>query len=153
MARSLRISLALTLLFALTVAVASNVTAGGRKVLDATMTGLPVPGTIVAGITGAGAPWVIDEGKAHLFEDGRLHVVVEGLVIPGRVPPQVPNPVDFGKAVVSCNGVFADDTALVPFSDDGDAVVDDAVVLPSPCQAPAVFFTSPGGGWFAVTGF
>jgi hypothetical protein len=41
----------------------------------------------------------------------------------------------------------------VPFSDDGDAVVDDVVVLPSPCQAPVVFFTSPGGGWFAVTGF
>jgi hypothetical protein len=150
MARSFRISLALTLLFALTVGVASNVTAGGRKVLEATMTGLPVPGTIVAGITGAGAPWVIDKGEAQLFEDGRLRVEVEGLVIPGRVPP---NPVDFGKAVVSCNGAFADDTALVPFSDDGDAVVDEVVVLPSPCQAPAVFFTSPGGGWFAVTGF
>jgi hypothetical protein len=150
MARSFRISLALTLLFALTVGVASNVTAGGRKVLEATMTGLPVPGTIVAGITGAGAPWVIDKGEAQLFEDGRLRVEVEGLVIPGRVPP---NPVDFGKAVVSCNGVFADDTALVPFSDEGDAVVDGVVVLPSPCQAPAVFFTSPGGGWFAVTGF
>jgi hypothetical protein len=150
MARSFRIRLALTLLVALTVGVASNVTAGGRKVLDATLTGLPVPGTVVAGITGAGAPWVIDEGKAQLFEDGRIHVVVEGLVIPGRVPP---NPVDFGKAVVSCNGAFADDTALVPFSDDGDAVVDDVVTLPSPCQAPAVFFTSPGGGWFAVTGF
>ena len=33
-----------------------------------------------------------------------------------------PTPFDFGKAVVSCNGVFADDTALVPFSDDGDAI-------------------------------
>jgi hypothetical protein len=150
MARSFRISLALTLLFALTVAVASNVTAGGRKVLDATMTGLNPPGTQVAGITGAGAPWVIENGKAQLFEDGRIHVVVEGLVIPGRVPP---NPVPMGKAVVSCNGAFADDTALVPFSPEGDAVVDDVVTLPSPCRAPAVFFTNAGGSWFAVTGF
>lgn len=149
MARSIRIALALTLLAALTVGVASNVMAGGRKVLDATMTGLPVPGTVIAGITGAGAPWVLDEGRAQLFEDGRIHVVVEGLIIPalGR------NPVAMGKAVVSCNGAFADDTALVPFSPEGDAVVDDVVTLPSQCQGVTVFFTSPGGGWFAVTGF
>lgn len=149
MARSVRIALALTMLLALTVGVASNAMAGGRKVLDATMTGLPVPGTVIAGITGAGAPWVIDEGRAQLFEDGRIHVTVEGLIIPalGR------NPVATGKAVVSCNGAFADDTALVPFSPEGDAVIDDVVALPSPCQGVTVFFTSPGGAWFAVTGF
>ena len=150
MARSLRFGIALAMLLALTIGVASNTAAGGRKVFDATMTGLPVPGTVIAGITGAGAPWVIDEGRAQLFADGRIHVVVEGLVIPGRVPP---NPVDFGKAVVSCNGIFADDTALVPFSDEGDATVVDVVTLPSPCQGVTVFFTSPTGGWFAVTGF
>jgi len=149
MTRSLRLGIALAMLLALTIGVASNTAAGGRKVLDATMTGLPVPGTVIAGITGAGAPWVIDEGKAQLFEDGRLHVTVEGLIIPalGR------NPVAMGKAVVSCNGVFADDTALVPFSPEGDADIDDLVTLPSPCQGVTVFFTSPGGGWFAVTGF
>ena len=149
MARSLRFGIALAMLLALTIGVASNTAAGGRKVLDATMTGLPVPGTIVAGITGAGAPWVIDKGKAQLFEDGRLHVTVEGLIIPALGL----NPVATGKAVVSCNGAFADDTELVAFSPEGDAVVDDVVTLPSPCQAVTVFFTSPGGGWFAVTGF
>jgi hypothetical protein len=150
MARSIRMALTLVALAALTVGVVSNAAAGGRKVLDATMTGLPVPGTVIAGITGAGAPWVIDQGHAQLFADGRIHVDVEGLVIPGRVPP---NPVDFGKAVVSCNGVFADDTALVPFSDEGDATVDDVVTLPTQCLGVTVFFTSPTGGWFAVTGF
>ncbi len=150
MARPLRIALALTLLLALTVSASSIASAGGRKVLDATMVGLNPPGTVVAGITGAGAPWVIENGKAQLFEDGRIHVTVEGLVIPGRVPP---NPIAMGKAVVSCNGAFADDTALVPFSPQGDAVVDDVVTLPAPCRAPAVFFTSPTGAWFAVTGF
>jgi hypothetical protein len=150
MARSIRMALTLVALAALTVGVVSNAAAGGRKVLDATMTGLPVPGTVIAGITGAGAPWVIDQGHAQLFADGRIHVDVEGLVIPGRVPP---NPVDFGKAVVSCNGVFADDTALVPFSDEGDATVDDVVTLPAQCLGVTVFFTSPTGGWFAVTGF
>jgi hypothetical protein len=150
MTRSLRITLALTLLLALTVSAASIASAGGRKVFDATMTGLPVPGTVLAGVTGAGAMWVIDEGRAQLFADGRLHVDVEGLVIPGRVPP---NPVAMGKAVVSCGGTLAASTATVPFSPEGDASVDTVVTLPSPCQAPVVFFTSPGGNWFAVTGF
>jgi hypothetical protein len=147
--RAIRLGLALTLLAALTISGASSAAAGGRKILDATMVGLNPPGTVVAGITGAGAPWVIENGRALLFEDGRIHVVVAGLVIPGRVPP---NPVPMGKAVVSCNGAFADDTAVVAFSPDGDAVVDDVVTLPSPCRAPAVFFTSPTGAWFAVTG-
>lgn len=150
MARSFRIGIALTVLLALTIGAASSAMAGGRKVLDATMTGLPVPNTVVAGLTGAGAVWVIADGKAQLFADGRIHVVVEGLVIPGRVPP---NPVSMGKAVVSCNGAFADDTALVSFSPEGDAEVDDVVTLPSPCQAPAVFFTNATNRWFAVTGF
>jgi hypothetical protein len=82
MARSIRIVLTLGVLTALTIGLASNAAAGGRKVLDATMTGLPVPGTIIAGIMGAGAPWVIDQGRAQLFADGRIHVNVEGLVIP-----------------------------------------------------------------------
>jgi hypothetical protein len=150
MVRSIRIALSLTLLVVLATSAVSIASAGGRKVLDVTMTGLNPPGTVVAGLTGAGAPWVIESGKAQLFEDGRLHVVVEGLVIPGRVPP---NPVAMGKAVVSCNGAFADDTALVPFSPEGDAVVDDVVTLPTPCRAPAVFFTNANNAWFAVTGF
>lgn len=152
MARSLRIALALTLLLALTISAASIASAGGRKVLDATMTGLPIVNVTVHGVQGAGAVWVIENGKAQLFADGRLHVVVEGLVIPGRVPP---NPADFGRAVVTCGDAIAAMTDPVPFSDDGDAIVDTVVTLPSPCQGPAVFFTSTGTPprWFAVTGF
>ena len=33
------------------------------------------------GLTGGGVPWVIDEGRAKLFADGRLEVEVEGLVL------------------------------------------------------------------------
>lgn len=150
MARRIRLALALTLLVVLAVGTVSSTAAGGRKVFDATMTGLAVPFTMVAGVTGAGAIWVIDDGRAQLFADGRLHVTVRGLVIPGRVPP---NPVAMGKAVVSCGGAAVASTALVPFSPDGDADVDAVVSLPSECLAPAVFFTSAGGSWFAVTGF
>jgi hypothetical protein len=149
MARSLRIALALTLLTALTIGIASNAAAGGRKVLDSSMAGLPVPDTVINTLVGGGAPWQIDRGSVQLFKDGRLHVEVEGLIIPalGR------NPVTEGKAVVTCGETVAAETALVPFSEAGDAEIDTVVSLPSPCQAIAVFFTSAGNRWFAVTGF
>lgn len=149
MARPIRIALALTLLVALTIGVASNTAAGGRKVLDSSMAGLPVPNTVINTLVGGGAPWQIDRGSVQVFEDGRLHVEVEGLIIPalGR------NPVAEGKAVVTCGETVAAETALVPFSEAGNAEIDAVVSLPSPCQAIAVFFTNAGNRWFAVTGF
>jgi hypothetical protein len=149
MARSFRIVLALTLLTVLTVGLASNAMAGGRKVLDSTMAALLTPGQVIDGVTGAGAPWSIDQGRAVLFADGRVHVEVEGLILTalGR------NPASTGKVRVSCNGLPVAETATVPFSPEGDAEVDAVVSLPSPCFGPSIFFTSAGGSWFAVTGF
>jgi hypothetical protein len=149
MARSLRIALSLTVLVALSVGLASNALAGGRKVLDATMAALTTPGQVIDGVTAAGAPWSIDQGRAMLFADGRLHVEVEGLIVTalGR------NPAATGKVRVSCNGAPVAETATVPFSPEGDAEVDAVVTLPSPCFGPSIFFTSAGGSWFAVTGF
>jgi hypothetical protein len=43
-------------------------------------------------------------------------------------------------------------TALAPASATGDAKIEGTVELPSPCFAPIVFVTSPGGMSFAVTG-
>jgi hypothetical protein len=43
-------------------------------------------------------------------------------------------------------------TTLAPASPSGDAKIEDSLVLPSPCFAPVVFVTSPGGMWFAITG-
>lgn len=149
MSRAIRVTLSLALLIALAVATVSTASAGGRKVFDSTFAGLPVPGTVLDGLTGGGAPWVIEDGKAIVFADGRLHVEVEGLIIPtlGR------NPVATGKAVVTCGGVKVAETALVPFSPEGDAEIDAVVTLPSPCQGLTVFFTNATDRWFAVTGF
>jgi hypothetical protein len=149
MSRSLRLALALTVLVALTVGLASNALAGGRKVFDSTMAALLTPGQVIDGVTGAGAPWSIDEGRAVLFADGRVHVEVDGLIVTalGR------NPAPTGKVRVSCNNVPVAETATVPFSPEGDAEVDAVVTLPSPCFGPSIFFTSAGGSWFAVTGF
>jgi len=95
-----------------------------HKVLDADMVGLAVPRTVIAGVTGAGHAWAIEEGNAKLFSDGRVLVNVEGLVL----TPEGTNPVATGRAVVSCNGgATAADIVMsdvVPLSiPDGDAHV------------------------------
>lgn len=149
MTRSIRFTIALGLLLALSLGTVATATASGPKLFDSSMAGLTTPGQVIDGVTAAGAPWSIEEGRAQLFANGRLHVEVQGLIVIalGR------NPAATGKAVVSCNGVVAATTAAVPFSPEGDAEVDATVDLPSPCFGPSVFFTSAGGSWFAATGF
>lgn len=149
MIRRIRFLLALAVLVVLTAATVATADASGRKVFSSSMVALTTPGTVVAGVTGAGAPWIIEEGSATLTAGGRLHVEVQGLVLTATGG----NPVTTGRAVVSCGGAVAATTDAVPFSATGDAEVEATVSLPSPCLAPAVFFTSTGGKWFAVTGF
>jgi hypothetical protein len=69
------------------------------------------------------------------------------------------NPIPQFKAIVSClttsEGVATTSnvsTPLVAASSTGDAEINATVHLPSPCFAPIVFVTSPGGAWLAVTG-
>ena len=155
MARSLRFAIALALLAGLVLGTGTAFAAKGgkHKVLDADLVGLAVPRTVIAGVTGAGHAWAIEEGNAKLFSDGRVLVNVEGLVL----TPEGTNPVATGRAIVSCNGgatpadiVMSD---VVPLSiPDGDAHVNQWLTLPSPCLNPVVFFASAGGAWFAVTG-
>ena len=56
MSRVIRLALSLALLLGLTVSVTSTAAAGGRKVLDSTMVGLPVANTVLYGLTGGGLP-------------------------------------------------------------------------------------------------
>jgi hypothetical protein len=117
----------------------------------------------IRGVPGGGLPWELDAAKGELRADGRLEVEVEGLVLARRAPvPEAlrgTNPIASFKAIVSCltvdGGALATmnvSTALAPASPSGDAKIEDSVELPSPCFAPIVFVTSPGGMWFAVTG-
>jgi len=147
--RTIRVGLALTLLGMLTLGATATAAAGGQKIFESSMAGLTTPGQVIDGVTAAGAPWSIEEGRATLFANGRVHVEVQGLI----VIPLGFNPATTGKVRVSCNGVPVAETAAVPFSRAGDAEVDATVDLPSPCFGPSVFFTSAGGSWFAVTGF
>jgi hypothetical protein len=153
MSRLIRISLAIGAILVLALGSVASATAGGPKLLDATMTGIPSGGLVLQGLTGGGVAWTLEDGRAMLFTDGRLHVEVEGLVLATTGQ----NPIANGRAVVTCSSAPAASSPIVPFSvPGGDAEVNTRVTLPSPCLAPAVFFVGvlPNGAerWFAVTG-
>jgi hypothetical protein len=156
MSRPIRLVLALAVLAALAFASVATTTAGGPKVLDTRLVGIPTGGLVLDGLNGGGVPWVLDEGHARLFADGRLQVEVEGLVL-NVTPPNPINPIPNGRAVVTCSHVVAAKSPIVPFSRAGDGEVETVVNLPSPCLAPTVFWvgvTATGAEpWFAVSGF
>ena len=154
--RVLRLAPALAgALIAVALAASATTADPGTKLLDASMTGIPTGGLALEGVAGGGIPWMLDRGDARLFADGRLQVSVRHLVLAAG-PLAGTNPIPTGRAIVACNGgadvVMTD---VVPYSAEGDAMVDAQVSLPSTCLAPAVFFAgqTPGGPrWFAVTG-
>jgi hypothetical protein len=157
MQRSLRIALVTGSLIALVVGGSTVASNGNRKVLDATLAGIPssLAGQVFMGATGGGLPWRLDGGTAKLWSDGRLVVKVEGLVFAAG-PNEGRNTVPTGSALVSCAGAVVATSEAVPFSAVGDAEVATRVSLPASCLAPVVFFagnTGAGPRWFAVTGF
>ena len=149
--------------------------AGKGKVLEfATMA--PVDGPFVGsanpirGINAAGLPWVIRHGEARLDSDGELRVTIRGLVL----DPDDPTVISRGlagnnvsaqfRAVLSCLSVDTGGNAITvnlatqPVDaptgvGGGDADIREKLSPPTPCIAPIVFITSPGGSWFAASGF
>jgi hypothetical protein len=141
----------------------------GDKVLEfESMAGVVRPFTgsanAVRGVNGGGLPWVIRVGKGEVKADGRVEVKVRGHVLADdpAVPParRLVNPIPNFRAVVSCLTVDAASLAATvnvtmgdfPATTGGDSEIEAALQFPSPCLAPIVFVTSPGGAWFAVTG-
>jgi len=133
-----------------------------------TMVGVdgPFVGTAnpIRDVRGGGRPWVLDEAKVELDSDGELEIEVEGLIIPADEGFGF-NPAPFFRAIVSCLSVDAGGnvvTANVITTNgaevmegdprNGDAKIEADVELPTPCVAPIVFVTSPGGSWFSATG-
>jgi hypothetical protein len=170
MKASIRVGLLLLALFAvglLVVGVASDVSAkpGGHapKILEwDVMIGVPRPYTgpdnAIRGIPGGGQPWVVERARGELRTDGTLEIRVQGLVLERTGA----NPAASFGAIVSCLSTDADGEAIVvnvptnrlfPADMNGDAHIEDEIALPDPCIAPIVFVTSPGGSWFAASGF
>lgn len=150
---------------------ASPASADESKVLQFnTMIGVPRPYTgatnAIRGVPGGGLPWVIDFGKGKLSPDGSVDVLVKGLVFDPSDPDVIArgiggtNTVPNFKVIVSClsrdvggNPITVNvSTGLFPADTAGNAQINDVVALPSPCIAPILFVTSPGGAWFASTG-
>ncbi len=147
----------------------------GKKILQFdTMVGVPRPYTgsenPIRGVAGGGLPWVVESAKGELRTDGSLKILVEGLVFDPNDPVvienglQNQNPIPFFRAIVSCQTIDENgDTATVNLTTDpfsattglgaGNATIAARLDLPSPCIAPIVFVTSPGGAWFTATGF
>ena len=151
MTRPIRLGLGLLAILILAFGSVASTSAGGPKLLDARMVGIPTASLGLDGLIGGGAPWFLDEGKAQLFTDGRLHVEVDHLVLANGT-----NPIANGRAIVTCSSLPAASSPIVPFSAAGDAEVDALITLPAHCLSPAVFFMGvlPTGAerWFAVTG-
>ena len=125
-----------------------------------TMEGVVAPYTGAAnptrGLNGGGRPWTIRSGKGEVKSDGRVEVEVRGLVLTSTLL----NPAANFRVVVSClsvNGAGQAATVNVssgdfPATPAGDAEIEAALELPTPCIAPILFVTSSGGAWFAATG-
>lgn len=155
--RPVRVAVVLSLVLSLAGVAVVQADAGGVKVLDATMVGLPQAqvGTTLDGVPAGGLPWTIAHGSAQLFSNGRLHLLVQGLVLASGANAGK-NPFPTGEAIVTCGGTVAATSSPVPYSAAGNAMVDQTVQLPSTCLAPAVFFagrTAAGARWFAATGW
>lgn len=163
---------AMLLLSAFFVGSVSRASADESKVLQFnTMIGVPRPYTgaanAIRGVPGGGLPWVIEFGSGKLSPDGNLDILVKGLVIDPNDPAAIAagragiNPSPTFKAIVSClskdsAGMATTvnvSTGLFPADAQGNAHIQDTVSLPEPCIAPIVFVTSPGGAWFAATGY
>jgi len=113
----------------------------------------------VRGVPGGGLPWMIRSGEGQLKANGSIEVHVRGLVLANV--PEVPanlrgvNPIPSFRALVSCFGLDGSvqnrSTGLFPATvPGGDSDIEASINLPTPCFAPIVFVTSPGGAWFAV---
>ncbi len=137
---------------------------GGAAILEfKTLVGVsgPFVGTTnpVRGVPGGGLPWVVADGRGSLKANWKLEVHIKGLVLAAGSLAGT-NPVSFFRAIVSCmtiNGSGSPDVVNVstdnfPADTAGDARIESDVELPSPCFAPILFVTSPGGSWFAVSG-
>lgn len=98
------------------------------------------------GVAPGGAPWVLTRGEVRLTSNGRLDLVLRGLVIPST---GTAGPVTTVSASLYCGAdsdtTAADTTQQVPISSSGNARIrDPSFSVPSTCLAP-VILVHPNG--------
>jgi hypothetical protein len=146
---------------------ASTASAKEYQIMEfSTMAGIPSAYTgtqnPIRGINGGGLPWMISSASGELNTRGNLEVKVQGLVLAAGANAGS-NPITSFRAIVSCltsDGGFQNVTTDAfpattgpASSGGGNAKIEAQLSLPQPCIAPIIFVTSPGGSWFAATGF
>lgn len=127
-----------------------------------TMVGVPptLTGTQASaafrGLNAGGLAWTLSSAHGELKASGKLEIEITGLVF-AEGPNTGRNTIPFFRAIVSC--VTSDGSPMnimtdpFPATSEGNAKIETKVSLPQPCFAPIIFVTSPGGAWFAATGF
>ena len=152
-------AIAVTAVLVVTATTAAPAMASGHSLLREHFVGTiplnqPNASPIIAGVSPGGAPWVLDaDSHVRVREDGRITVVVNHLVIPGRVPP---NPVATMAASLVCGDVVVDSTAPFAVSPDGNGSISDRIgeFDEDECDNPTVLVrnaTGPTlGAYFAV---
>lgn len=126
--------------------------------VPSTLTGAQNP---IRGINGGGLAWTLTSATGELKQSGKLEMDVTGLVFAAG-PNVGKNTVTSFRAIVSCldgsgnpvnrmTNAFPTTTGAAS-DGGGNAKIEATLDLPTPCIAPIIFVTSPGGAWFAVTG-
>jgi hypothetical protein len=109
---------------------------------------------VLHGVKAGGAPWVIKQSNFQLLPNGRVVVLIRGLVIPEL---GTPGPVTSVDAALYCGNETtpAATTQPVPLSAQGNALIVSRVSLPTTCLTPAVLINPNGIGsiYIATSGF
>jgi hypothetical protein len=138
---------------------------GNPAVLDSSLAPSMPTDPPLFGVAPGALPWVLEFGRAELHGDGRLDVVIRGLVIPVAPFTGTPGPVTRVSAGLYCNDsqpaagtspTAAANSPTVPLSSTGDATIRTTLMLPgTKCLAPALLIHPNGATnlYIAATGF
>jgi hypothetical protein len=117
----------------------------------------------IRGVPGDESPWGIKSVFGSLDTEGRLLIVVRGLVFTDNPDPNLigKNDEDEFRGLVSCLTEVGDSvqeanvmTEGFPATESGNSVIHARVELPNPCVAPIVMVLAGSENkWFSVTGF
>ena len=111
----------------------------GHSLLRAELVGsMPAPASpVIAGINPGGAPWVNGPSPVRVRDNGRITVVVRGLVIP---PPRGTgvNPVLSVVATLVCDNMVQDSTDPFALTPAGNGHTGDVISVPRHCGNAAV---------------
>jgi hypothetical protein len=124
---------------ALGVGPASAEDSRGHSLLRADLVGsMPAPASpTIAGIRPGGAPWVNGPSSVRVRPDGRVTVVIMGLVIPPPVGTGR-NPVASVVATLVCDDTVRASTAPFALSSAGDGATADRIEVRGRCADPVV---------------